>query len=86
MNRTIYIYKNSFKKRDTHPDYRIIIKEGDEITLEAGGYIATDKQTGQKRKDKHGNPYIYGKLTEPKKKDGPQESQQQNSSDDGFIY
>lgn len=86
MNRTVYIYKNHYKKNDTHPDYRIIIKEDDEITLEAGGYIAADKQTGQKRKDKHGNHYIYGKLTETKPKSEPQQSQQQNASDEGFIY
>jgi hypothetical protein len=66
--RQIYIYKNARKEKPTHPDYSIIIKQDGEIVEEAGGYIATDRETGEKRHDKNGNTFISGKLQKPRNK------------------
>lgn len=65
----ISVFKNAYKKQDNHPDYNIVVKNGDDIVAEGGAYIATDKQTGQKKRDKNGNTFMIGKLKNPRQRD-----------------
>lgn len=63
----IQVFKNHYKKQDNHPDYKVVISDSDRNTVaEAGAYIATDKETGKKKRDKNGNTYMFGTLKRPR--------------------
>ena len=77
----IAVFKNAYKKEDRHPDYNIVIRDGDEVVAEGGAYIATDRQTGEKKRDKNGNTYMLGKLKAPRDRQSPPPSEPEGDQD-----
>ena len=77
----IAVFKNAYKKEDRHPDYNIVIRDGDEVVVEGGAYIATDRQTGEKKRDKNGNTYMLGKLKAPRDRQSPPPSEPEGDQD-----
>lgn len=54
--RNFIIQKNSYKKNDNEPDYRLVAKDGDEFISCGAGW---------KKTDKNGNAYISCSLSRP---------------------
>tara|TARA_R100000734_G_C3309042_1_gene99696 strand:+ start:84 stop:383 length:300 start_codon:yes stop_codon:yes gene_type:complete len=53
------LFKNSYKEEgDNKPNYKGDFKTPSGELLSISGWIATDKETGEMRKDKNGNPFI----------------------------
>ena len=77
----IAVFKNAYKKEDRHPDYNIVIKDGDKVVAEGGAYIATDRETGKKKRDKNGWVYMLGKLKAPRDRQSPPASEPEGDQD-----
>lgn len=85
----IAVFKNAYKKQDKHPDYNIVVKDGDKVIAEGGAYIATDRQSGDKKRDKNGNTYMLGKLKAPRDRESgspPTETNQPAGQDDDVPF
>lgn len=64
----IAVFINHYKKQDNHPDYNVVISDENGTIAEGGLYIATDKHTGEHRRDKNGNKFMTGKLRNPRER------------------
>lgn len=68
------------------PDFKGSIVLADGVEVELAGWFAKDRGTGQRRKDKHGRPWINLKLGGGGATQRPPQQAEQSADDDPLPF